>query len=327
MSKFIGRVYKVGIGKESVRGTAVSASYWLPESSLSVDDKITVVKDESSIGIIEDGVGQDITSRYSEATLEGRITDLGFGLILKALMGTDTKTTASGESAVYDHAFTVQQSAQHPSLTICVAGPNESTGRAYPLAMLDQLDLTFELDKYAMYKAQLRANVSASQSNTPSYTAENAFRPQDITIGYASDLSGIGSPTSVAAKKVTLSFKKNPEDDKTLGNVDPIDRLNKQFSCEGTMELFYDARTFIDTVMLGDLYKCIRITAAAPVAIGSTSNPTVQITLAKVKLSEVARKLDNNNIVTQTLKFSAFYSISDTEMVDILLRNTVSSAY
>lgn len=325
MAKFIGRVYNIGIGKESVRGTAVTASYWLPDSTLTVDDKIKVVKDETSIGVIEDGVGQDLTSRFAEATLEGRITDLSFGLILKALLGTDT--VGAVETGVKDHVFTMLQSAQHPSLAISVTSPNETSGRVYPLAMIDSLDLTFELDKYGMYKAVLKANTSAAQSNTVAYTAENAFRPQDITVGYAANLSGLGSPTTVAAKKITLSFKKNTEDDQVLGNVDPIDRLNKQFQCEGSLELFYTDRVMIDTIMLGDLYKALQVTLTSTVLIGAASHPTVTIRLARIKLSEVARKVDNNGIVSQTVKFTAYYSIGDTEMLDITLRNTVTAAY
>jgi hypothetical protein len=325
MAKFLGRQFSIGVGKEGTRGTKTSATAWLPDATLSVDDKIKVVKDETSVGVIEQGVGQDITSQYSEASIEGRVTDTTFGHILMALMGTDTKATTSGESTVYDHTFSVSQSAQHPSYSLCVHSPNDDL--AYPLGMLSTLDLTFDLDKYATYKAAFRANKSQSQSNTPSFSAENAFRPQDISVAYAANISGLGSATSVSAKKVTLSFKKNPEDDQVLGSADPADRLNKQFQCDGTIELYYSDRTFIDTIMLGDLYKALRITLANPTTIGSTSSPTVQITLARLKLSEVARKVDNSGITSQTLKFTAFYSISDSKMLTILLRNTQSTAY
>src|SRR6185437_934936 len=106
-SKFIGRQFSIRLGKEGTRGTKVSATAWIPADTLTVDDKIKVVKNQTSVGVIEDGVGQDVTSKVSQAAIEGRVTDIGFGHILMALMGTDTKTTVGGETTVYDHKFTV----------------------------------------------------------------------------------------------------------------------------------------------------------------------------------------------------------------------------
>ena len=325
MTKHIGRQFSIGIGKEGTRGTATAATAWLPDTTLSIDDKVTVAKDETAIGVIEDGNGQDVTSQTSEATIEGRVSDTSFGHILMALMGTDTKTTTSGESAVYDHTFSVLQTAQHPSYTLCAHGPNDDL--AYPLGMLDSLDLTFELDKYAMFKAAFKANGSASQDNTPSFSAENVFLPKDITVGYADTIADLGSATAVNAKKLTLAFKKNTLDEKAFSNANPIDRLNQQFGCEGSLELSYDGRTLIDDVMLADVYKALRVSLTSGVTIGSTSHPMVQFTFARVKLSEVSRKMDNNGIVSMTVKFTAFYSLSDAKMLAILLRNVRATAY
>jgi len=63
MSKFIGRKLNIGIGKESTRGTAVAATFWMPKMELTHDDKITQVVNESSIGVIEDAEGADITMK------------------------------------------------------------------------------------------------------------------------------------------------------------------------------------------------------------------------------------------------------------------------
>lgn len=390
-TKFIGRQFDIGIGKESTRGTATTATYWLPDTSIAIDDKIKVAKDISSIGVIEEGVGQETSNRYSEATIEGRVADQGFGLLMLSLMGTDT--VGAVESGVKDHVFTVAQNAQHPSLTMCVFEPNASTGLAYPLGMIDSLDVTYELDKYAMYKTVIKANRNASQSNTVAFVAENGFRPQDMTFGYAPTLAGangtltatgtaattvhvtacsinpqvklqvgmtvtgtnipvgatvavivsstaydlsiattgaIGSqtfgPVPVNLKKVQLSFKKNLEDDEVLGSIDPADRLNKAFQVSGSFELYYTDRSFIDTIMLGDIYKAINFKAVnSAVLIGAASHPSFTINMARVKLSEVSRKIDNAGIVSQTIKFTSFYSIPDTEMLDITLRNTVTS--
>lgn len=393
MTKFLGPQFSIGIGKESTRGTPVAAAYYTPWVSLSVDDKIQAAIDTSQVGVIEQDVGQEITTFTSEATLEGNMDDLSFGLILMSLMGTDT--VGAVETGVKDHKFTVLQTSQHPSLSLSVYGPNESTGLVYPLAMLESLELSFELDKYATFKAVYKANKNASQANTVSFVAANKFRPQDGAFGIAPTLAGVKGtqtatgtaastihvtavsinpqtllqvgmtvtgtnipvgatiativsataydlsvattgaigtqtfgPAPLGIKKLTLLFKKNTEDDKVLGNTSPIDRLNKSFSCDGSFELYYTDRTMIDTYMLGDLYKAIQIVMTnSGILIGATSHPTFTFNAAKVKLTEVARKLSEKNITMQTVKFKTFYSLSDSEMIDIILRNTVTTGY
>ena len=58
------------------------------------------------------------------------------------------------------------------------------------------------------------------------------------------------------------------------------------------------------------------------VTIGAVTNPQVQIDLAKVILEEWTRTGANDEIITQTLSFVAYYSVSDAKMVSVKLVNT-----
>ncbi len=326
MSTHIGRKVSIGIGKETVRGTAVAPTYWLPKMDIEIDDKINYVVDESSVGVIEDAQGQDVTSKFAEGSITGRLSDTTLGLVLLGVFGTDTPTLV--ETGVYDHVFSVLETAQHPTLTIGVAGPNESTGYRHALAMIDQLDIDLEINKYCQYKAGFRANVAIAGANTPSYTAvENAFLPQHATLKVATNLAGLAGASAISTRKVSLSIKTNVEEDFTIGNTSPVDRVNKKFEVEGTIEVVYNDRTYID-LLTADTQKAIRITTLmSGTTIGATSNPTLTIDLAKVKFQEVARKISNDDVVTQTLKFKAYYSLTDSKMITATLRNVVTSAY
>ena len=70
----------------------------------------------------------------------------------------------------------------------------------------------------------------------------------------------------------------------------------------------------------------IRLTNTA-ITLGVASNPRLTIDMAKVKLSEVARDLSNNEIVRQTLTFKGFYSLTDAKSITAVLRNLQSTAY
>lgn len=328
--KFIGRQFNLGAIKEAVRGTALAPLYWLPYTSLTMDDVVTQAKDESTIGVIEKGFGAEATTFESKGTLEGNISDLGFGLILMSTLGVDTVTTVGSETLVKDHVFTVGQSAQHPTLSISVVEPNSNSGAGfcYPLAMVDSLDIDIEVDKFCTYKAGIMANKGAALSSSTSYTVENKFRPQDGVIKIAANLAGLSAASPISIKKASISIKTNAVSDKVIGNTSPIDRLNQEFEVSGSFEMFYSDRSMIDTYLVGDAYLAMSLAFTnASKTIGSASNPTLTIRLAKVKYESVARKIDQKGIVSQTMKFTAFYDIANTEMLDITLRNTRVTTY
>ena len=332
MTKFIGRKLNIGIGKESVRGTAVAATFWLPKMELTQDDKIQQVIDESSVGVIEDAKGADITMKMSEGSLTGRANDISFGLWLLATLGSEgTPTVVGGESIVFDHDFSVLESAQHPSLTIAVEEPNATgaSGLRYALSLIDSLEVNLELSQYIQYTVNFRGNSNGVGTNVPSYsTSENIFLPQHAEAKFATDLSGLDAAGAVAVKLASFIISKNLEDDQVVGSLEATDRLNTQFAVEGTLEILYDDRTFIDSQLLTDTEKALRIRFTnTDVTIGSSSNPQLTFDFAKVKLSEVARAQANNDLVRQTLTFKAFYSLTDAAMMTAILRNLQTGAY
>lgn len=395
MGVFIGRLFSIGIGKETTRGTAVASAYWIQKTDFSVEDKIDTVVDDASISVIEDAQTQEVVKKYSQGTIGGRITDQTFGLLLMATMGTDT--VGAVETGVKDHVFTLLESAQSPSLTIAVNEPNatSSSSLAYPLGMIDSLNVHFEVGKWAAYKIAFTANTPSTQSNAVAFVSENGFNPQycvlqaaptytgltgaltctgtaatsihvtsisisttllqvgmtvtgtnipagatiaAIVSASAYDLSvattgAIGTqtfgPATISARMIDLTIQKNIEDDPTIGNLSPIDRYNKQFVITGSFTLVYKDRSYIDSFMLGaNVQKAIRFIAKnTGVTIGTTSNPTVTIDLAKCMLTQVARSDKNSDIMLQTITFKAYYSTTDSLMTKITLRNTVTSGY
>lgn len=329
-TKFSGRQFNIGIAKESSRGTPIAAAYWVYYDTLTIDDTIQIAKMESVAGVIEKGIGQDTTVFESKGSMTGKITDQAFGLFLKSILGTDT--VGAVETGVKDHVFTVLQSAQHPSLTISVFEPNSNSGTsgyAYPLSVIDELEMTFEIGKYAEFKATFMGNKGANKSSdTVAYVAENLFRPQDGVFKLATNLSGLSGASGINITKAVVTLKQNTEPDIVIGSSAPVDRLNKEFTCEGSLELKYFDRSMIDTYLLAGLAQAASFTFTnSSVTIGAASSPTIGVRLAKVLFESVARKVDPKGIVTQTVKFTGFYSQSDSEMLDITLRNTVTSAY
>lgn len=323
MTKFIGRLADIGIAKEAVRGTAeASVDFYLPKVSLSIDDGVEQAIDESSIGVIEDSPGAAVVAKFAEGEIEGNIYDKSFGLILLAALG-QVSTTGPSQTTVYTHAFSVLQSAQHPSLTLFLDDPNQDY--KYALAVLKSLELDVMLGQYARYSASFRSKVGATATLTPSYSAENHFLPQHGSLKTATNLAGLGAASAIDVRSVKMSFEKNVEDDRKLGSLDAADILNKQFSVEGSLELVFNDNTF-KTEMLADTAKAMRLRLSnTDVTIGSSLNPQLTIDLAKVKFSNFERGYANDDTVTATVDFKGFYSLSDAAAVTAELINEQSS--
>lgn len=329
MAKHIGRLVNLGIGKESSRGTAVAATYWLPKTEVSLDNQIEQIVHNGSIGRIEESNDADIAETRAAGSVTGRIQDESIGLLLLSGLGT-VASPSLVETGVYDHVFTVANNNTHQSLTLNMQDPNASGSSSLRMAlsMIDQLQLQGSLRQYAMFTANFRGNASATGSETPSYSAQNYFVPKHLTLELAATQGALDDSGLTNVKSYSINIVKNLEDDYSLGSVAATERLNKQFTIEGSFELMYEDRTMIDTILMGDAYRAVRLRMVNDdVTIGSTENPMLQIDLHRVKFQEVARNISNDDYVTQTVNFKGHYSQTDSALVTATLRNTKSSQY
>lgn len=323
MAKFIGRTADIGIAREGTRGTKnTTADFWLPKMSLTLDDGVEQVINESSVGVIEDAEDAVVVGKFAEGEIEGNIYDESFGLILLAAMGA-VSTSGPAETTVYTHTFTVDQSAQHDSLTLLLDDGNQDY--SYALAMLQSLNIDISLGQFAKFVAAFRSQAGATETLTPSYSAENHFLPQHGSVKIASAVSGLGAASAIDVRSIQLTINKNIEDDRKLGSLAQVDILNKQFSVEGTIELVFDSNTF-KTQMLADTAQAMRIELTnSDVTIGSSLNPKLTIDLSKVKFGSFERNYSNNDIVTATVNFKAFYKTAESDMIEVVLVNEHSS--
>ena len=328
MSKGIGRLFQVGIARETTRGTAISsAAYWIPFSELALEEKDTKVVDDMSYGVIEDTQGQSIIKQWAEGKLKAPIGDRHFPLVLYSVLGSlSTGANADGSGNVKDHTITVGQTAQHQSLTYFLDDPLAGVDYKHANGVATSLEISYEMGKFLEYSLNIKAQKGVSTTNTPSTTAENRFLPQHVTFKLASSYSGLGAASAQVIKSLSLKFDNNIEDDYVLGSLAPADFLNKQFTIEGTLEAMWQNESDFKTFVLAGTSKAMRIDIVnSDVTIGTSANPEIKIDLAKVVFEAVTRPIKVNDMVKQTLNFKAHYSQSDTKMVQIVATNLITS--
>jgi len=316
---FGGRKYQVGIGKESSRGIAVAPSFWLPKEDVTVDNKKQYVNNDSSLGVIHDSNDARIVKEWSEGEIMGKVRDKSFGLLLFGSFGSVSSALHDTETLVYDHTFSVANTNAHQSLTLEVK--NELEHLKYALGVVSSLKITAVVGKFVEFACAFKAKKGSASANAVVYTSENEFISKHATLKLASDLAGLDLASAVNIKSFEISINKNIEEHDALGSTEPVDYANKEFSVDGNIEaVFEDTETFKSVFESGTL-KATRIDIKSDAVIGSASNPELKIDLASVSLQDWSRKSGNNDIVTQTIKFKAHYSLADAKMIEAVLTN------
>lgn len=327
MAKGIGKIVNVGIAKESTRGTAPgSATFWLQKSEADFVEKRELADRDMSVGVIEDVVGADVVKQYAEGSIGMPMTDKSVGLLLFSALGSLSTAANSPESGTHTHTITVGQSAQHQSLAVYLDDALGAQDYTYALGVVTSLELDYQRGKYVTIKANLKSKKGATGTHTPSFTAENLFRPHDLTFKLATNLAGLAGASAMSIKSLNLKMDNNTEDDDVLGSAEPADFLNKQFSIEGSFEAIWQNTTDFYAQFLAGTAKAMRIQLEnLDVTIGTTTHPKLTIDLAAVYFKELTRAFNVGDVVMQTIGFKATYSLSDAKAVTIALINGTAS--
>jgi hypothetical protein len=324
MSKYIGRLVNLGLAKETVRGTAVSAAYWLPKTALAFFDRTNKATSQMAYGTIGEGAQAYKLNEWSEGSIETELNDRAFGLILLSAFG--TVNTSGPTDSAYTHTFSIQADSQHDSLTITIATPDRTD--QFSLCMLNNLEFTIVPDEVVMVKADFIGRTGRQvASASPSYaTAFNKFLGRHASVKIASTTAGLGAASALSIKSMTLNIAKNVIQNNVIGTVWPEDILNRKFELTGEIELDYDDQTY-RALMLDGTYKALRLNITnSDVLIGASSIPAFNIDLSRVHFEAWEPTYDNEEIVTQKIQFRALFDPTNGDIVNsCTLTNAVSS--
>jgi len=209
-----------------------------------------------------------------------------------------------------------------------LAGANgtlTATGTASSTTALTGLSISTTLLRVGM--TVTGTNVAAGTTITAIVSA-SAVTLSTATTGSATSFTFGGA--LIALKNFKMSIDESIEDQEVLGSTSPADFLNKEFKVSGTLEAIYQNETdfrnaFLATPQVAQaMYVSIVNT---DVTIGSTYYPSLLISLDQVYFKELAIKKTPKDLIYQSLKWDATYSLADSEMLNIVLQNAKSSGY
>src|SRR6185436_5493577 len=322
MTKFVNRLVEVGIGKESSKGTGVAATYWLPKTALTFDDKVNRAMTESSYGHITDAAMTGyVTSEWAEGDIEGEINVNSFGLILLALCGTDTPTLL--ETGVYSHDYTLPNNVTGTSLSIHLKDPVGSSN--FRMAMINSLKIDIAVGKIATFVANFISKVHQDETApTASYQIDKRFIGSDLIFKVANDTGLLSAATAISLKNFNIEIAKSVGKIDVLGTLEPEDIIIKGFKIKGSLELNYEDRTWRD-YMLNNTVKAVEIKLVCPKLLGATQFPTLDMVFPKVMFDAWEKKGGLGDIAAQNINFEVYFDLANTRLWSTLqLINGVS---
>lgn len=324
MTRITGRLTKIGIAKETTRGTAVAPVFWVPVLDLGFDDNIELKDNESGFGNLAAIQDSGIVKKWGEGDYSGKVFDKSVGVEMTATFGQSPTIVQRGTTGVYDHSWTMLQSNQHQTMTVAITEPNY-TGR-FPRGMVNSWSLKAEVGDWIKRTINVMSNSSASSSETVAYTNENEFLPKHMSVRLAAAGASSGTIDAATPSKMrAMSFEinKNTEDQMVFGSNDPDDIANDQIEVTGEFEVYYDDRTY-HTLAQAGTHQAMRIEMInTDVIIGSSgsNNPALRFEFAECIFEEPERNFDNNGIQTLKVKFKAALNLATGNQVTGRLTN------
>lgn len=321
MTKFIGRRVQIGIGEQFAAANPVSSEYGLKYSELGIQEMVTSIKDEDACGIIDQVHNSDVMERWMEGTLTGIVRTKSFGKVLKAHFGQVTSTGPT--DSLYTHSYTRINNNNMTKYTIVELDPDRSV--RYAGCQIGTLNLDWVVGDYVRYTANTIGKVSASCTETISYTTEDSFRPKDVTIKVAADAASLGAASAISVKEFHLSFEKELSRDHVLGSADVDTVLNTTFKVTGNMVINHEANDYLDWMKAPTKKALGMYCVNTDVLIGSASRPTLNVILSQVAFDTVEKGRTINEVQTLNVQFTAEYNLTNSRTVLVEYKNNVAN--
>ncbi len=320
-----GEDVNIGFGIESARGTPVAPGAWIPgrtPTGINVVIEKTRVRETRATKLSSQG--SEIVKKAAGGNLEFNVRASSLGYLLKSLLGSVSSALKGGESAVYRHTFGVlANSPQHPSLTLGLSQPGIQDYE-YPLALVKNLELRTPVDD--LVNATIELVAQKEQEKSPAYSPAFAgndyyFRHQDVVIKIADDLAGLDAASAIKVKDFSVSVENNARHNQNVSELNPGDVIASDFEIEGQIDIDYQAKTYHDLFTAGT-YKAFRIEMIrSDITIGTGSNPKIHLDLPKISFEGVDPNRPIDDIVMQSLKFVAHYSLTDALGIRLIIDN------
>lgn len=198
----------------------------------------------------------------------------------------------------------------------------------FPLAIISKMTIKVEPQKPVEVSMTFSGRKGQTSTETVAFVDDYGLVANMTRLYFASGVAGLDAAEATACvKSFSLTLERSLTEDLCISTLDPMDYLTTVFAISGTLEATYQNETDYKTVALNGETKAMRISIIDESKLigGGSSNPSLEIDLNKVGFTEWSRTVSTNEIVTQSVGFKGFYSITDASAIVIRLINLLTS--
>ncbi len=317
--EILGRQVEIGFAVEGTRGTAeTAASRWSKKVTASIMPRATLAADDGTRGQLAESDGRRIVEQWVDGDVSGIMDADTIGYLLYNIYGAEALATVAG--SVVDHTLTLDQSLQHPALTIFAKDGSVANTRCAG-GVVNTLDISATPDDYVRVAANLIARGFASSAASPSYGVAYDFIGRDVSVKVADSLAGLSAATALALKNLTIHYDTGALRDPGLGSRAPQNIYNGRLLIELDITRNFTDTTFRD-MHQGDTAKYVQVVIAGEADIGSGNHPTLTLTLNRAQVKSWERGAGAaDELVTETVKLGGYFNAVDGKQSTCVLRN------
>lgn len=318
MAKSIGRLGYVGVGIESVAGTPVAPSVYLPftESSLvGIHEPIEEIASNSSRHQDRTSVGG---KKWSEGDVSMNLDIVNSGYLFKMAMGNEVLQTGTPNV----HTFYTVASGNTPKSATIVFG-RETDIEQYSYSCIDELSLEVS-EELATVTASFMGNfptVGTAQSVVTTSGTVLAFKDYEVRFG--NDLTAASIASATPMTDLTFTIANNVEVIHQSGQQTPRAIRTKQLQISGEYNLFFENED--DKNAYYNLNK-----RAMEIKFTGNANEEIKIRVPRFRLneSEVSSGLDDFFMIKCAwVAEDVVDTTTATRLCDVIFKNTKATVY
>lgn len=301
MTKFVSRRGSLGLAIESVKGTAVAPTYWVPYTTMSFFDKTETQAENQGMGVIADQDSLYVTMQMGEGDVDAQLYDQALGYILSSLLGTTPTTTGSNP---YTHSFALSQTNVPQTLTVAWHDPDRNY--LFPNAVVESLKCSVAPSGIVEYTVHFKSKRAREWSTlTPSFTTLGSkFLHQHLLFKLATDTASLAAATGISLKNLDFTIDRKTIFDSVMGTVEPEDVLSQEISIEGELQLNLEDDTYRGYMLNGN-YKAMEI------KFNRSSSSSLDFQFPRVNFTEWEPDLSLSDIAKQKISFKANYDAAN----------------
>lgn len=327
MANGIGRLRTIGIAAQPTFGqAAASASYVLPllnSPTISVTDQ--KINNDAVLGSAYMTNEVESGNRFSEVPLEFKVDEDHVPLLFKQRFSISS-VTASGETAVYEHTLTFQNTTN--SWYTIFMQDDQRQDYVVRDVLLNNLSWTFD-GEFVRVSATAQGAAPTATAVTNTVVQPKEFVGRMVGFEYNDDGSAV-TATRALTVSAEMTFGTNGEDTRfNLGNRDLGTHLLTQDEYQFTVTRNQEDRTNYDDYMANQAKQFeIVVENTDRFIAGSTNNtrPYINFSIPYAKLVEYSDDSNIDNLVQETLTLRALDKVGETNApMQIVVRNAVAS--